>query len=152
MDTLTPVIVTGGETGCGEVLRGDILHIDYDEATQNETYALEALEDACAVKAHPNVIESLVEILKRNHEVETDVIEEIVTRAHPEAIEPVAREAIETIIARGSLDRVEAERLYEEIENVEPDALYSSFIGPMIDGIEDALKARAEGNEVDTVA
>lgn len=149
MDTLTPVIVTGGETGCGEVLRGDILHIDYDEATENKVYALEALEDACKARALPAVVESLTDILWESHGVPAEDLEEILSRPHPEGIDPIAREAIDTIVARGVLDEDEAERLYEEIEDAHPDALYSSFVGPMIDGIEDALKNRKEGNELE---
>jgi hypothetical protein len=149
MDTLTPVIVTGGETGCGEVLRGDILHIDYDEATANKVYALEALEDACKARALQAVIESLTDILWESHSVPIEDLEEILSRPHPEGIEPIAREAIDTIVARGVLDKEEAERLYEEIETAHPDAIYSTFVGPMIDGIEDALQARREGNELE---
>lgn len=63
------------------MVRGDILHIDYDEATENDSYALEALEDACAARAHTNVVESLVEILKKEHGVDQDDIDSILTRA-----------------------------------------------------------------------
>lgn len=63
----TPIIVTGGETGCGEVLRGDILHIDYDEAKEVLSYAIEALDSADKANAPAAVIESLVEIITEAH-------------------------------------------------------------------------------------
>jgi hypothetical protein len=63
----TPIIVTGGDTGIGETLRGEILHIDYDEAKESLDYAREMLAAADLAQAPDVVIESLVDIITDGH-------------------------------------------------------------------------------------
>lgn len=62
------VVVTGGDTGIGEVLRGDVLHVDYDEAEENAEYAREMLAEAEECSAPGIVVESLREIVARHSE------------------------------------------------------------------------------------
>ena len=61
--TKTPVVVTGGDTAHGEVVRGDVLLIHYDEATENRDYAIEAFEAAHEHGAPAAVRRSLADIL-----------------------------------------------------------------------------------------
>ena len=61
------IVVTGGDTAHGEVLRGDVLLIHYDEATANPDYAYEMLGEACFWNAPDVVIDSLREILREQH-------------------------------------------------------------------------------------
>lgn len=58
-----PVVVTGGDTAHGEVVRGDVLLVHYDEATENPDYARDMLAEAERAHAPSNVIDSLVEII-----------------------------------------------------------------------------------------
>lgn len=61
------VVCTGGDCAGGEVVRGDVLLVDYDEATENEEYAREVLAEAEDCQAPEVVIESLREIIAKHH-------------------------------------------------------------------------------------
>jgi len=62
-----PVVATGGDCAGGEVVRGDVFLVDYDEAEENREYAHEMLAEAEACKAPDVVIESLRDIIAKNH-------------------------------------------------------------------------------------
>lgn len=62
-------------------------------------------------------------------------------------VDAIVQEAGEIIATRGEVEDVP--KLIEEIEEHYPDELYASFIAPGIDRMEEALKARAEGNEAE---
>ena len=64
------IVVTGGDTNYGEVLRGDVLLIHYEVAEADADYAYEILGEACFWKAPDVVIDSLRAILRDHHGAE----------------------------------------------------------------------------------
>jgi hypothetical protein len=62
-------------------------------------------------------------------------------------VDAIVQEAGEIIATRGEVEDVP--KLIGEIEEHHPDELYCSFLAPAIDRMEAALKARAEGNELE---
>lgn len=66
--TQVPIVVTGGDTAHGEVVRGVVLLIHYDEAEDNPAYAEEMLEEAVIAAAPESVVTSLEEICERHRE------------------------------------------------------------------------------------
>lgn len=62
-------------------------------------------------------------------------------------VDAIVQEAGEIIATRGEVEDVP--KLIDEIEERHPDELYCSFLAPAIDRMEAALKARAEGNELE---
>lgn len=63
-DASIPVVVTGGDTAHGEVVRGEVLLIHYDDAAESLPYAEEMLREAQGANAPAAVIESLMEIIQ----------------------------------------------------------------------------------------
>lgn len=69
MDSQIPIVVTDGDTAHGEIVRGDVLLIHYDEAAESKDYALDSLDAAKLADAPQAVIESLIDILVSDHGV-----------------------------------------------------------------------------------